>query len=77
MKLLPSRYYATMYFDRRHRQPKYFVRLLHRFLQTISVNYLKTVQHTTVTFGENQYDLAQSIIENPQTSTRNISGPFF
>lgn len=70
--LLASRIYAQRYPDRRHPRSKDFRKLQLRFEETGDVKFAKPRRRKHVTEGENENIVLQSIIENPQTSTRAI-----
>lgn len=69
--LLASRVYAERYPLKDHPRKEVFERLLARFRETGSVGYKKRDIRKPVTRDENtELEVLQSIIENPNTSTR-------
>lgn len=71
--LLSSRVYAQRYPGRIHPRRKAFQQVLDRFLNTGSIVHSKRNRQKTIATEENEFLVLLSILENPQTSVRQIS----
>lgn len=72
--LLAAKVYAQKYPDREHPRKEVFERLLNRFRATGNVAYEKVTITKSITDNEdNKMEVLQSVIENPNTSTRVIA----
>lgn len=70
---LASRVYAQRYTNSRNIRPESFEKVKERFEQTGNVHYKKreVINKTTIN-EENEYEVLQCVVENPQASTREI-----